>query len=353
MTAALFVILFFGLAMGLLVVALMRNSTARWDPVWTEVAERFGLEFSRNAFFEGGPAGTLEGKVRGRGVIVRSKTGRNSHTITVNVLGVKTRGFKLDLGREGYVARLEKLLGARELDTGDRRFDRAFYLHTPQPARCVGVLSEPVRAGLLEVRPNWVGVEKGQVQIGFDGVGRWHRRPLGTLAQTLQRAVELALELAESVETCKPTSRRTPAKATRRPLLAKAVGPALGLLFLGAVLVGGQYLEHWQAQRRQATLQSMELRAKAATVSFQVVSMAMERDMAEQHRELRLYYPDSTAQQQVSLEVIRGNVSKLLEWSEDPEVARQAFVKETLERAQRTGVSLKHVEAVLAEVGAK
>ena len=100
-----------------------------------------------------------------------------------------------------------------------RRFDRAFYLHTPQPDRCVGVISEPVRARLLEVRPNWVGVEEGQVQIGFDGVGGWRRRPLGTLAQTLQLAIELALDLAEPVEAGK---QRALGRAVRRALAGAA-----------------------------------------------------------------------------------------------------------------------------------
>lgn len=365
----LLLVLGLALPISFVVLTCYRHSKGRWARVWEQTAEPYELTFSNKEHLQGPAARTLQGTVRKRPVVVRSKVSRHSHRIVVHVLEVQTQHVQLDLRREGLVARLEKLLGARELDTGDGRFDRAFYLHTQQPGRCAGVLDEAVRSGLFKLRPDWVEVSEGQVQIGFNGFGRWHRRPLHRLPGLLQGAIEVGLDLAESVETAAPVPLNAP--ATHRPWAAKAVGPLLVLLMLGALFLGANYLDQRSAQRAQDRRAELDQDLQLTFLRYRVLNVAnsraherkLEAELGElgSSPEVRMLLRDSglgahddasRAQDQRELERLRAELCQLLEDADDPSRVRQIFVDETLAKARVSGVPLDEVERALAEVGA-
>lgn len=166
-------------------------------------AEKLGLKFTPAAGTgrEGGPR--AEGLLRGREVRFWShETGSGKHRKRWVALALSnaTQGrLLLRLQPQGLGTKVAELFGAREIESGDSRFDATWFVRTSEPTACRAALTPELRAKLNAARDagarGTFSVEKGLA--GYVEEGGFHRA--GTF-ERLEGLVPLLEELAVAAE---------------------------------------------------------------------------------------------------------------------------------------------------------
>ncbi len=178
------------LVIRLVVVAIRRKA-------WSGLAERAGLSFAPGNFFGRGMSVSglyRSGPLRMEPFVFRSGRSSSTYTrITLPTPGAPSDFFLL-INTEGIFSRLGKLLGMKDIQTGDEDLDRRFLIRGKPEADVVRLLrSASLRPALLAAPSFQLRLENGQVDLQKQGVVVQHK----ALLALLDLAVSLAGEVDE------------------------------------------------------------------------------------------------------------------------------------------------------------
>ena len=97
------------------------------DAAWAQLASEIGAEFTKGKFFR---SNTVKAKVRDATVTLETysvPSGDSNTTYTRMWAPVQGQdGFQFTIFRLGFISKLDKALGAQDIDIGEPEFDREF-----------------------------------------------------------------------------------------------------------------------------------------------------------------------------------------------------------------------------------
>lgn len=256
MVIAWIVVVGLGALIGFGFVFWIRERKKMWGKVWEQVASAHTLtRLPSESTLQGPITASLVGAAEGREVAVSAWADEDGEYVSVLVTKAATGKLRLTLEREGVVGQLEKLLGAREIDTSDARFDRSYQLASGDPTLALALLGRRERQALLAGRPERVEIAEGVIQIQYRGLQWWRGRSPQRVPRLCTHALEAAKLLASRLEVLakQPPKRRSTPQA-RSPLAARAVRPLLvGVALLGLLLVAPSVLDAFAQEPQPAT----------------------------------------------------------------------------------------------------
>jgi hypothetical protein len=103
----------------------------------------------------------IEGKLEGIPVAIElMEEAASFGTAAIAAMASPLKGH-LELRREGFAAKVAKLLGAQDISLGDEAFDRRFVIKASDPALAHALLTPAVRAELLHLPTRWLAYDDG------------------------------------------------------------------------------------------------------------------------------------------------------------------------------------------------
>jgi hypothetical protein len=105
------------------------------DEAWMQLASEIGAEFIKGGFMR---ASKVQAHIQEWTVTLDTYTvssGDSSSVYTrIKAPFDNKDGLQFSLGRKGIISKLDKALGAKEIETGDAEFDRDFYIRSKDEA---------------------------------------------------------------------------------------------------------------------------------------------------------------------------------------------------------------------------
>jgi hypothetical protein len=167
-----------------------------------EFAEEAGLKFRRTGFLGIGPRWQIEGMYWGRHVDLRCDYvqgwgKRTSTTLTLDLDHVQ--GFMLSIKLEGFGSRIARMIGRRDMESGDPVFDNKFLLESNDPVKARLLLSDPLIRDVISrnMYPlSTLKIEDGRIQFRLDS-SRFINKLLGK--EKLKGILDMMVEVANKV----------------------------------------------------------------------------------------------------------------------------------------------------------
>ena len=133
-------IIFMGAVIILVIVGLVISKRMR-DSAWKQFAAEIGGEFVNNGFFR---SSKVEAHIQNWIVTLDTysvPSGDSSTTYTRIKAGFQNRDdFQFRIFRTGLVSKIDKALGAQDIEIGDEEFDRAFTVQSNNESRVRALL---------------------------------------------------------------------------------------------------------------------------------------------------------------------------------------------------------------------
>ena len=180
----------------------------------------------------------LDGVVLGQRVSLRRWIGKHPH-VTFRASLLPALDLGLVVRRAGVVAAVQELLGAVDVEVGDRRFDASFAVRADEPERARALLGSAVRDELVAVEDDPIQVGDGEVvlELALDSLTWKHGfrspdRDTSWLVERTRRVAAVAAALDRSRAATPPAGHLTPlvpalaAIAAQRGLTLAADAPA-------------------------------------------------------------------------------------------------------------------------------
>lgn len=144
------------------------------DDAWKEFASELGAEFMRGGLFR---TSKVLMHVREYSVTLDTysvPSGDSSTTYTRMRSSLPfTRDLQFSLHRRNWIAKLDKVLGTKEIEIGDPDFDHDFVIHGNNESEVKAVFSNPSVRQLLEAQRSLeLSVKRSELRLTVTGVVR-------------------------------------------------------------------------------------------------------------------------------------------------------------------------------------
>jgi hypothetical protein len=144
------------------------------DTVWRQFASEIGAEFIDGGFFR---SSKVQAQVAGRMITLDtySVSSEDSSEIYTRVRApIQNRdGFQFAIFRTGLVAKLDKALGAQDIEIGDPDFDQAFTLRSNNVSKTQALFSNPKIRQLIQAQKfSSFGIKKNELSYDTKGIVR-------------------------------------------------------------------------------------------------------------------------------------------------------------------------------------
>jgi len=140
-----------------------KNST---DSLLKRTAERFNLRYNKSYFFTRESA---SGKISEHGIFIETHENNNETFFKIKVKLKVSKAKSFRITEEGFIS-LSKLLGVRDLQTGDRAFDPDFILEYTEKAFLFAILNSDIRKQIRHLRnsANEMEIKSREMTFSFN-----------------------------------------------------------------------------------------------------------------------------------------------------------------------------------------
>jgi hypothetical protein len=184
-----------GILILVLVFGLIYLSKRAQDRAWSDLATRTGLTHQA-AGFPFGPSAQVTGLYRGRQLFLDTfvrRAGKHSQAYTRIRLAIANQlAFSMELSEQGLLGELSKLLGARDIVTGDADLDQRFVVKGQPESAVVDLLRSGVGQRLREARALYLRADGQELYF----------KARGTITDVsyLQSLFDLFVDVAEAID---------------------------------------------------------------------------------------------------------------------------------------------------------
>jgi hypothetical protein len=272
-----------GLPVG--VIYFLRHQKAKWSQSWAQVGESCGLVLApRDSDLGGAAEAYLAGTVEGRRVELFSFVRGEDQVVTISISEVRTGRLQLEIEREGFLSQVEKLVGAREVETGDPRFDRRFYIHTSHEGPTKELLDRKVRRALRRAEVDAVEVEAGTITLRYEGFDWWKpSRGADRLPELFRAGIAAALTTADRLEGVDMSGEASP--PTPRPAAARAVVPIASVLALVALFAFDHFARVGLVNNLEEDRRELNQSLRESSFALEVISVASSQKLDEEFKQ--------------------------------------------------------------------